>query len=199
MKTLIAGIIGAAVAAVAWIGIEQAAAREIAWLACGVGLITGLAVRAAAEHSGESIGRGALAAILALAACFGSFQMKVAYLKNKNKDAAEPQVAQAVEKSDKADAADGEEAENPEAEVNDQPVERRDTSPMANVQTPAGLKAPQDTLSDWSMVWLSLSAVLAYVVGKGSSAVAPATEEGAAPEDAGAADAGSEDAEENDS
>ena len=83
MKTLVCGIIGAAVAVAAWLALEIVTVKEFGWMAVLVGLVTGVVMHmAAGAHAGESYGRGALAALLALAACVGGPRLKVEYMQS---------------------------------------------------------------------------------------------------------------------
>lgn len=126
MKTLISGIIGAVAAAVAWMALEHQLQANWPYMALAVGLVTGIAVRAGAEAgSGESFGRGALAAILALAACVGGRFGYVEYMKNVNEDADKPRAGHGVVAQ--VDDADDADAETDDADTGDTDAGDTDT------------------------------------------------------------------------
>lgn len=213
MKSLISGIIGAAAAAVAWMALEHQMQVSWPYMALLVGLVTGIAVRSGASAgSGESLGRGALAAILALGACVGAQFGYVEYMKSVNEGAEQPQrvaaandadsdadEAEADADTDDADAdADDASSEEADADTDDSDADAADAdaddadTATEPAESPESVKAsvsdrgPSDlddqadvikiekpsienSMSEWDMLWLCGSALLAYVLGKGGS------------------------------
>lgn len=156
-------------------------AQEFPYLALVVGLITGIVVRSAAA-SGESIGRGAMAAVVALAACAGAPFAKMAYMQNQTKDADKPQqVAEADKSADDEEAGD----EEGDAEESDEPeveVAAREAVAAPADKLKIKMEAPSKDKDDiMSLVWLSGASILAYVVGKGGTAAAAQSSEESAP------------------
>ena len=192
MKTLLSGIIGAAASTVGWFALVHNFEGHFPYLALAVGAVTGFAVRkAAAANSGESIAQGAMAAVIALAACVGGEFGYKAFMENVNKNAEKPQLPQVIAQADEeesAEPADGEDAaeenEDAVAEGDDAPERRPLDVRQAGIDSkdPAFKIGKLDTSkgSMLDLIWLCGSALLAYVVGKGSNAAAPgATEEAA--------------------
>ncbi len=78
MSVFLSGVIGAAIAAAVWLGLEYTTQMDLGWLSCVVGVVTGYCVhRAAGPGSGGSFARGALSVVLALAAIVGGRQVYV--------------------------------------------------------------------------------------------------------------------------
>lgn len=71
LKLLIAGLIGGTIGAAIWAGIAMATQYEIGWIAWGIGLLVGFAVRLAAGAETEGFVPGVLAAVIAVAAIAG--------------------------------------------------------------------------------------------------------------------------------
>lgn len=165
MRVVLCGVISAVVATAAWMGIELAAHSEYGWMAWGVGLITGLGVHGArSARSGNKFFRGAVAALLALAAIVGvNYVGKAAILKYLNKDVAN---AVAIDQQ----AAQAEDAEE------------KPSTPTSRVDEPdqperigggqLGLARPRSKPKSMDMVWLCLAGLTAYIVGKGRDEVA---------------------------
>ncbi len=174
MRTLIGGLVGAALATAAWLAIEYFTQSNLSWLVCLVGLITGASVRCASgAQAAESFLRGALAILLTLAAIVGGRQVFAKIMQAST--VAPIAVAAAAE----VPAAKGEaKVQGNHAEV---AVELPDLS-RATVDAYRGGKVSlTKNFSEWDMLWMSLAALGAYVVGKGGgkAAVAGATEVGA--------------------
>lgn len=171
MGVLISGIIGAVASMAAWIGIESVIEKELGWLAIGVGLVTGFAVHAAAaKPRQQGFGRGALAAILSLAAIGLGPLAQAKIMKSMNKDAdkkvgaIEVQVPDAEEGD--SDAADSEEPVEPA-------LNRGDVGKLAVGDSKVTIGKPnKESMTDMDMVWLCASALVAYLIGKGSDEVA---------------------------
>ena len=197
MKSLVFGIVGAAVAAFAWKAVDHMFDPEFTWLALGVGLVTGIAVRKGADaNSGESFGRGAMAAIIALAACVGAYFGYVEFMKAEN----EKQAKAAADKIAEVDKAE-EPAEDPNAdpnaaaeEVNQDPV---DISEVVDRKAPEGAVAemkvskpsvPNEMDEILNLLWLSGSGLIAYIFGKGGKAAVAQAGEAAPPAESEGAD-----------
>ena len=165
-------------------GIGDFAGREFGWLAIAVGLVTGLAVHAGANKTGGAhYLRGALAAILSLAAIVGGQKVKAKIMKAASKDTVKA-VAGQVEDS-KVDATEA--AEDKEESAEDdaaEPVrEMADSSEFVGAGTIGpGKTNIKKSLSDKDMIWFCLSALVAYVVDKGRDG-APAAQESEASQD----------------
>jgi hypothetical protein len=172
MKTLISGIVGAAVAAVAWMALEHVTHKDFGWLALVVGLVTGVAVHwGAGAHARESFARGALAVLLTLTACVGGRMLYVAYVRSVSQQVTThvAQVAKQLEQEARQDADDAEASAEapPPADSRE-----RDDRPRVKLQRPT-LKQP---ITQWDMLWLCLAALVAYVTGKGVDRQPPPTE-----------------------
>ena len=169
MRVLLSGIIGAAVAVAAWLGIEQATQSNYGWVAVLVGVITGLSVRWASRAgvSGASL-RGALAVVLTLAAIVLAPKAKVLWLQNHMPQAADIAKAQQPDKNaDDAGEGDGKEA----AAAEQQPDAKLMGQPVGMVGQPGiTKKSLQSSFSEWDMLWMSLGGLAAYIFGKNDSA-----------------------------
>ena len=170
MRVIVAGIIGAAVAAAVWLGAEHMSPKDLGWLSILVGLVTGCSVlKAAGAGAGGGYVRGGLAVILTLAAIVGGRQVYAKVMQATNQAAAavmQPAVPNAESAADKADD-DGTEGavEKPDTEI-DMTVTDMVPGKVGNQKLP--LKKGK---SEIDMLWMCLAALAAYVVGKGSDAV----------------------------
>jgi len=172
MRVLLSGFFGAAAAAVAWMAIEHSTKQEFGWMAIAVGLVTGLAVhKASGAGSRASFARGALAAVLALIVCVVCRQVYAKVMQSS--DSAAAAVAA-------ADPAESGKTETGEAETEETDSEQA-TEPTKTVlslgkqgisgATDFGSLSFKQGLSQWDMLWLSMAALTAYVVGKGRDQV----------------------------
>ena len=177
MKTLISGIIGAVASSVGWVAIEQGTQNEFGFMPLLVGLITGVAVRmGASAEMGDSIGRGAMAAVLALAASVGAPFMKVTYLQNLNKDADKPQVVEVADDESAGEEGDGQEA--PQGKRLDGPLPESESRDGDGPGNDIKFEMPsKKSSSDLSLLWICGSALLAYITGKGGGKAAPVATE----------------------
>ena len=170
MRVIVAGIIGAAVAAAVWLGAEHMSPKDLGWLSTLVGLVTGCSVhKAAGAGAGGGYVRGGLAVILTLAAIVGGRQVYAKVMQATNQAAAavmQPAVPNTEAAADKADD-DGTEGavEKPDTEI-DMTVTDMVPGKVGNQKLP--LKKGK---SEIDMLWMCLAALAAYVVGKGSDAV----------------------------
>lgn len=174
MRVLICGVIGAVVAAAAWLGLEHYLQRDVGWLAVAVGLVTGLSVhKGAGSALGGGYARGGLAALLALAAIVGGRQVYAKVMEAVN-ESAKAVVTAPVEGTKTADDSGDEDTSS--SGVTDPEVEdlREGPSRMGGV---AGQKMPmKKRFSEMEMVWMVGAALLAYITGKGPDPV-PVSEE----------------------
>ena len=171
---LFGGIIGGAIGAAAWVGIEYATNSEYGWIAWPVGLLVGVGVRkgASADIRGGFF-RGAVAALLALAAVMGAKYSLAKVMTMQAEKAAEPAKIAANVSTDARTV----ETTKPSGATNDiQEVLRTDTAIMKSRIA----KKSGSAFNELDMLWLCLSAFTAYIVGKGSGASSLPTEEGAA-------------------
>ncbi len=179
MRVLIAGIIGAAVSSGAWLALEHVTLKNFGWLAIVVGLVTGIAIHAAAGvHARQSFLRGALAIILALAACVGGRQVYAKYMQKVN-------VANQPARIALAQVEGGEESDDSTEGTGEAVADT--TEPEALAEFGAGrigVKKPslKMAMSEWDFLWLGLAALAAYVTGKGRDLPAVANVEASAEE-----------------
>ena len=186
MRVFISGVIGAVASAAAWLGLEYFVEKEYSWLAVAVGLVTGFAVHAAAgKSSGAGYLRGALAAVLALAAIVAAPRAKAEIMKLSNTDAAKQVLAQPLDQTDETEREGSDDADQPKAE----PLAKLAVNQDAG---PAGASKPnfKKSFSDTNMLWICVSALAAYVVGKGRDCDVPSQGTGA--QGNGSQDAGAE-------
>jgi len=179
MRVIVAGIIGAAVAAAVWLGAEHMSPKDLGWLSTLVGLVTGCSVhKAAGAGAGGGYVRGGLAVILTLAAIVGGRQVYAKVMQATNQAAAavmQPAVPNTEAAADKADD-DGTEGavENPDTEI-DMTVTDTEIDMTVTDMVPGKVgnqKLPlKKGKSEIDMLWMCLAALAAYVVGKGSDAV----------------------------
>ncbi len=169
-KALVGAIIGAAVGIAVLIAVQHFGRIDKTWLAIVVALITGLGVRAMVSTTGHaSYVRGALTGVLALAAYYGGTQLfselATRGILEKKLQAPPPVAATETEEGATAEA-DGVEVPL-EPAAPDQPV-------VALPNRDAQMQRPgMQQFSTWDFVWLTIAALLAYELGRGSSPAAP--------------------------
>jgi hypothetical protein len=184
MKVLISGIVGAAVATTAWLSLEYVTHKEFGWLACLVGIVTGLSIHwAAGAHARASFGRGALAVLLTLAACVGG---RLLYVKVMESVRGELNVKMAqVVKSVENEGEAGADTEKDSTETSEEDAKSTMMAPRGDrPATSINLQKPtlKTTLSQGDMLWLCLAALVAYVVGKGNDTQPTLTQPAQTPE-----------------
>jgi hypothetical protein len=168
-KALVGAIIGAAIGIAVLIAVQHYGQTDKTWLAIVVALLTGLGVRAMVSTTGHaSYVRGALTGVLALAAYYGGTELYSALATRgilAKKLQAPPIAAPETEEGTKAEV-DGVEVpiEPAATEQPAVPPPNRD----ALLQRPA-----MQQFSTWDFVWLSIAALLAYELGRGSALAAP--------------------------
>jgi hypothetical protein len=159
-KALVGGIVGAAIGIALLFAVIRFS--DGFWSAIPFAIITGLGVRMAVGSGGHaSYFRGALTAILALAAYIGGLSL-VAQVTTARANAPKPKPAVLQNASDAADPNDKDAAAEPAAPVPDtsMPAAR----PDMHRSTMVG--APQ--FSTWNFIWLAIAAFVAYELGRGS-------------------------------
>jgi hypothetical protein len=181
-KSLVGAIIGGLLGIALCIAVTKLSGGwDKMWLAIPVALLTGLGVRWMANTKGHpSYARGALTAIIAIAAFLASFP--IAALITTRGAAARPINAQAsAEPADDAgnDAADTEDAADAPAP---------ETQPAAPAREPgsdlaAGMRQRPPERSPWEYVALGIAALIAYELGRGSGVARPSVAEDAAVRD----------------
>jgi hypothetical protein len=172
------GIIGAAVGVALLFAIYRFS--DGFWSAIPFAILTGLGVRMAVSTAGHpSYARGALTAILALAAYIGGLTL-VAYVTSARASAPLARVATADKSSQDAGDADNKDAAAPAPA----PVAEMNTSAARNdAHRGPMVGAPQ--FNAWNFVWLGVAALVAYELGRGSDARATYAEPAAPPAPAG--------------
>ena len=172
-RVLFAGMIGAAVAAAVWLGLEYVTQMNLDWLSCGVGVVTGYCVhRAAGPHSGGSFVRGALSVLLTLVAIVGGRQVYVKVIEA-NAGVASTKTIVAPLMSD-PEAADGQEDATEKVDEALTQTDKVTRQRPLGAETVGSSQLPlKSSLSEWDMLWICLAALAAYVVGKGRDEVLP--------------------------
>jgi hypothetical protein len=195
-KTLVGAVIGGLVGAAVCVAITKFTGWDKMWLAILVALLTGIGVRMLVNTTGHaSYARGALTAILAVAAYFLSFwastliTTKGAAAREINAQAGVRQAAADDDAADDdaadndapdGDAADGEAANAANGETEDADDEAADNAePAAPANTEeerqplaASIPRPQrpPERSPWEYLALAIAALVAYQLGRGSEA-----------------------------
>jgi hypothetical protein len=166
-KTLIGAIIGAVLGVGLLIAAFLLLHLDAVWLSIPVAIITGLAVRIMVATKGHaSYARGAITAIIALAAFIGGWPLaaKVATLRA---ESTKP-VASANGANAENGAPDGGKPAEPAADAKAaQPMSPK-SSGQAIMQ-----KMSQPGQNPLDYVWLGIAALVAYELGRGSGAAAP--------------------------
>ncbi len=176
LNWLFGGIVGGAVGAAVWVSIEYSSQLEFAWMAWPVGLLVGWGVRkcAAADTRGGFL-RGALAALLALAAILGAGWSKQKILTRQVSQVIAPAIV----------------VTTGEAEVGDQKSTDETSEAIEPVTVDFGKPSTgllqgsktDNAMQSMDMLWLCLAALTAYVVGKGAGSDSVLNEEESADEE----------------
>jgi hypothetical protein len=163
-KWLCGGILGGLIGGTAWVMIELLTHKEFGWIAWVVGVLVGLGVHVASskELRGGFL-RGAVAALLALAAIIGAKVSLAQIMTHQAAKAAQPAVghdSHSTGSEAPADAATGGDGPNSLA-VPPEEIER-------DVLRESLDSTQESSFKDWDMLWLCLGAITAYIVGKGA-------------------------------
>jgi len=175
--TLIGAVVGAAVGMGIQVALEMGLLGrtiEAPWFAIVTGLLTGLGVRQAnkSDMNHTSYARGAVAAIVALAAMLGSIYALHAALQMKDQaDAKKSPPAKAAPVEAEADEAADEDAAEP-----------ADATPVVDRSAPgkggaaAGQMPARSDMNPLQMGYMIVGALLAYQFARGAGPSAPARE-----------------------
>jgi len=164
MRVLIGGVVGAVAAATGWMAIEHTTNQEFGWMAIAVGLITGLVVhKLAASGSRGSYARGALAAVLTLIACVGCRLVYAKVMAKTNVAIAGIAAAESAGRTENAKEGASELGQAYESAAPVVPFRERGSSPVGKVSD----MSIKSGLSQWDMLWISMSVLTAYLIGKG--------------------------------
>lgn len=161
-KWLCGGILGAVVGGAAWVAIELLTNSEFGWIAWIVGLLVGLGVHlaASADQRGGFL-RGAVAALLALAAVIGAKVSLAQIMTYQAAKAAQPAAVHDVSQPAGSEApSDGDTG----GETLDLPM----VVPEETGREGLLGSTKESSIKDMDMVWLCLGAITAYIVGKGA-------------------------------
>ncbi|HEX4414093.1 MAG TPA: hypothetical protein VH107_10730 [Lacipirellulaceae bacterium] len=177
-KSLVGAIIGAAVGIALLFAIYRFS--DGFWSAIPFAILTGLGVRMAVTTGGHpSYARGALTAIIALAAYIGGLSL-VAYTATARANAPVAHVAAADQSSE--GKGDG---ENKDADAAASQIAETKTNTMPTEGHRGPIVGPQQ-FNTWNFVWLGIAAFVAYELGRGSDAATAYSEPAATPIAAGA-------------
>ena len=180
-KTLVGAVIGGLVGVAVCVAITKLTGWDKMWLAIPVALLTGIGVRWLVDTRGHaSYARGALTAVIAVAAYFLSFWASAmittqgAAAREINAQAADRQATDDAANDDAADEADGEAGES-DGKADDAAAEPANeaagAAPATSEQRPGlpgrvGQRAPDR--SPWEYIALGIAALIAYQLGRGS-------------------------------
>jgi hypothetical protein len=167
-KSLVGAVIGAIVGIAILVAINYAVLWDKFWLSIIVALCTGLGVRwMVATHGHPSYVRGALTAIIAMAAFFAYYPI-MAQLRTRQ-SIAQPVVLERAAPNQGA-AADDEPAE---ANATVEPVQMEERAPIGG----AGARNPRpQEISAWDIISLCVAAFIAYELGRGSGGAKPTSD-----------------------
>ncbi len=176
-RALVGAIVGGALGVAALVGVYFLFGLEHTWFAVVVALLAGLGVRAMVVTKGHaSYVRGALTALVAIAAFVGGklLVVEVAKLQSaKASQAARPVVAQSEDAEGTAS----------ESTSSAEPAE----APPLVIETPraaegaVGKVRVRNELSTWDFIWMSVAALIAYELGRGSAMAASTAPTSGAP------------------
>lgn len=184
MGTLIGGIVGAVVGVAIHVALATGMFGEpieASWFAIITGLLTGLGVRQATKAgAGVSYARGAVAALIALAAIVLTFP---AIQKTMTTMAKAPAPRPAQDADDATETDDATDADKDAAAAEDEPAEKAATAtaPAVAVGGENKLPAMPNEFNTWQFLYMALGALLAYQFGRGSEARAYQPPAGEAP------------------
>lgn len=172
-KSLVGGIIGAAVGIGLLLAVYRLFGIDKGWLAIPFAIVTGLGVRTMVSTSGHaSYLRGALTMILALAGYIGGWYL-AASMAQARANAMTLKPVAVDQKAGESPAGEGKEEASP-APPPPVPIDPETLAP-----TTRRPMAPKGAMSPFDMICLGIAALVAYELGRGSgvsSAPVPAAE-----------------------
>ena len=172
IQWLIGGIVGGMIGGGGWVAIAYFTNQEFGWLAWPVGLLVGLGIHfgSSADTRGGFL-RGAVAVVLALAAVMGAWNAKVYVMKKQIDKSSKPSLIS-------SEAQPAGETETGIGEGDAEPTQLPPKQVEAFTTTPVGAsKMTSPKIKDIDMLWMCLSAITAYLVGKGSGTDQPIAED----------------------
>jgi hypothetical protein len=169
-KSFIGALIGAAIGIGLLLVVFRVFHWDKVWLAIPFALITGLGVRTLVGTSGHaSYARGALTMLVALAAYIGGWMLVAKMATAQANTAGKPAIAA---------NADAENAIDDKSATADSAAPKApDSPPMAGTMGDGSrnrMVAPTQQ-STWDLIWLAIAALVAYEMGRGTTAAPIAT------------------------
>lgn len=174
-KSLAPAVVGAIIGAAVGVGLHVVLAtgmlgyrNEASWFAIVIGVLTGMGVRMACRGCMDrSYARGALAAVVALAAIVGSSFAIREVMKRSETTTKGPVAAAKTPEADAADAdAEGADEADPAAAAEPAAVART-APPRGQIGMGAGAKGGLADPSPWEFVFMALGGLVAYELGRG--------------------------------
>lgn len=177
-KALLGGIIGAAVGIGLLLVVYLTLSIDKVWLAIPFAIITGLGVRMLVSTSGHaSYLRGALTVVLALAAyAFGLFIVAKVATARANEPNSKPASAAAAAEKPAAEPGTAEPEANDAEPKAEAPPSDQPNAAIPKFSASQSRPAVSREISTWDFIWLSIAALVAYELGRGSgTATTPAS------------------------
>ena len=164
-KTLVGALIGAAIGIGLLLVVFRVLQWDKVWLAIPFAFITGMGVRTLVGSTGRaSYARGALTMIIALAAYIGGWLLVAKMATARASNSTKPAIAASADAENGvgAEVADGEAAAPPAAEA---------TPAASNMgEAPRTRMMAPTQQSTWDLIWLAVAALVAYEMGRGTTA-----------------------------
>ncbi|MDC0936293.1 hypothetical protein OAS39_08385, partial [Pirellulales bacterium] len=188
-KTLVGGVIGAAVAIGIYTVLKTQMQMDAPWFPVVIGILTGLGVRQA-QGSAKNISylRGAVSGVIAAGAMLGAEQVVKMVLTQDTANAAVPQVAAPA--GDDADADDGDGAADAEAPAREMPTPKTPITGAVGSESTLASQHKKDEV--WPFIFMAVGIFLAYELARGSADRAVADSGGEASEPPPESDGASE-------
>jgi hypothetical protein len=172
-KTLIGGIIGAALGVGLLVLVYHQFGKDNMWLSIPVAILTGLGVRLMIARTGQaSYARGALTVLIALGAYLGGLEVTKHYATSRAAELAKGVPRAAVDAEAPADPAEKKGPEDAAAPPTPAPDQKAGPAAVPG-PTMGELRRPQlpKTFSTWDFLALAVAALVAYELGRGSGGV----------------------------
>ncbi len=162
-KSLVGAVVGGVIGVGLVVALYNFFAIDNAWLAVLVAVCAGLGVRASVVTKGHaSYLRGALTCVLAIGA-FAASKFLIAGLASHGMLSDVRPVKRMIAKSEEPGGA-SEEASATSNVVEAPQIEQRPNAPVAT----AGKSRSPQPFSTWDFIWISIAALVAYELGRGS-------------------------------